>query len=233
METDLHYRAFISYSHADEAWAKWLHQSLERYAVPARLRRLKGNDERPLPRRLLPVFRDRDELPSAAELGAVIQAALRESEALIVICSPRAARSRWVNEEVRTFKAQGRAQKVFALIVDGQPHAVDAAEECFPAAITQAFDTEGHLIPLRVEPIAADARASGDGRRKALLKIIAGLLGVGFDDLVQRERQRQFWQRLQWAAGVAALVAVAGWAWQGFERYKQDRAVAQRIETVY
>ena len=29
----IRYRAFLSYSHADTAWAKWLHASLERYSV--------------------------------------------------------------------------------------------------------------------------------------------------------------------------------------------------------
>lgn len=227
------YRAFISYSHADEAWSKWLHRALECYRVPARLQRLKAGDESPLPKRLLPVFRDRDELHSAAELGAVIQQALRQSEALIVICSPQAARSRWVNEEVRYFKAQGRAHRVFALIVDGEPHAAEAEAECFPAAITQSVDAEGRLTGEPVEPIAADARAHGDGRHRALLKLIAGLLDVGFDDLVQRERQRQFWQRVQAAVAAMAAVALLVSAWQWFERYKAAQALQQRIETVY
>lgn len=233
MEQRFRYRAFISYSHADEAWARWLHRALERYRVPARLRRLKADDESPLPKHLQPVFRDRDELPSAAELGAVIEQALAQSEALIVICSPRAARSRWVNEEIRCFKAQGRAHRVFALIVDGEPHAADAVLECFPPAITLAVDASGRLGKQAVEPIAADARSSGDGRRGALLKLVAGLLGVGFDDLAQRERQRLFWQRLQALAAVLAVIALLGTAWQWFERYKSAQALQQRIEAVY
>ena len=221
------YRAFISYSHADEAWAKWLHRALETYRVPSRLRR---GDRAALPKRLLPIFRDRDELPSAAELGSVVQEALRHSEALIVICSPRAAGSRWVNEEIRYFKSLGRAQQVLALIVDGEPHAAEAAQECFPTALQFVVTAQGALSAETVEPIAADAREGRDGRHDALLKVIAGLLGVGFDDLQQRERQRQFWQRLQQGFAVLAMAALLVGAWQWFERYKRAQAHEVAVE---
>lgn len=62
------YWAFISYSHADEAWARWLHKALETYTVPRRLVGGPHPDGR-IPQRLYPVFRDRDELPSSHELG--------------------------------------------------------------------------------------------------------------------------------------------------------------------
>ncbi|HWR95276.1 MAG TPA: hypothetical protein VN248_00935, partial [Arenimonas sp.] len=39
--------------------------------------------------------------------------------------------------------------------------------------------------------LAADARKEGDGRERAFLKLVAGLLGVGFDDLAQREAQQR------------------------------------------
>ncbi|HET7332847.1 hypothetical protein, partial [Dyella sp.] len=34
--SDFHYRAFISYSHADAAWGKWLHKALETWRAPSR-----------------------------------------------------------------------------------------------------------------------------------------------------------------------------------------------------
>ena len=89
------YRAFISYSHADEKWANRLHKTLESYRVPKHLVG-QTTSRGPIPKRLAPVFRDRDELPSATDLGDVIRAALANSACLIVICSPDAARSRWV-----------------------------------------------------------------------------------------------------------------------------------------
>ncbi len=101
--SDIRYKAFISYSHEDEEWAKWLHKTLESYRLP---RRLIGQttEQGTVPSRLSPIFRDRDELASATDLGKAIRAALAASERQIVICSPAAARSKWVNEEILAFR---------------------------------------------------------------------------------------------------------------------------------
>ena len=101
------YKAFISYSHDDEAIAAWLQRSLERYRVPRRLRVAHLN----LPSRLHPVFRDKEELGCSDDLGDTLRSALFRSDALLVVCSPAAAASRWVNEEIETFQtlAPGRS----------------------------------------------------------------------------------------------------------------------------
>ena len=84
------YRAFISYSHRDAAWADWLHKAVERYRVP---RALVGKTTAVgvVPARLTPLFRDREELPAATDLSSVITAALESASHLVVLCSPRAA----------------------------------------------------------------------------------------------------------------------------------------------
>ena len=209
MSDDYKYWAFISYSHHDTRWAEWLHKLLETYRVPGRLVG-KAGQLGAIPKRLYPVFRDRDELPGSADLGALINRALEQSRYLIVICSPRAAGSRYVNEEVRLFKAMGRANRVLCLIVDGEPNASDqpgaAGLECFPAVARFEVGADGQLTDRRVEPIAADAREGRDGRANASLKIIAGLLEVGFDDLRQRERARLLRRRI--AIGLAAVAGV-------------------------
>ena len=93
------YRAFLCYSHRDSAWADWLHDALETYAIPPRLVGL-ATAAGTIPPHLRPVFRDRDELPSASDLSAKVRDALAQSACFIVICSPHAAQSRWVDEEV-------------------------------------------------------------------------------------------------------------------------------------
>jgi hypothetical protein len=125
------YWAFISYSHADEEWAKWLHKSVETYRVP---RKIVGREtaQGQIPRRLFPVFRDREELPGASDLGGNLQDALTKSRSLIVICSPKSAVSKWVNEEVKTYKALGHAGRVLCLMVDGEPNA--APDSSFSSA---------------------------------------------------------------------------------------------------
>lgn len=193
------YRAFISYSHADKAWAEWLHKALETYRVPSRLAETE-TAVGIIPRRLTPIFRDRDELASATDLGHQVNAALAKSEALVVICSPRSATSRWVSEEVLAFKRTGRTERIFCLIVDGEPDATDmprhATEECFAPALRFQLDSNGQPTTERTEPIAADARPGNDGKADAKLKLIAGLLGVGFDELKQREQHRKMQRML-------------------------------------
>jgi tetratricopeptide (TPR) repeat protein len=187
------YRAFIAYSHRDESWADWLHKALETYRVPTRL---VGTETAigPAPRRLTPIFRDRSELPSAPDLGRIINEALDQSAFLIVICSPSSATSDYVNEEISTFKRFGRSDRILCLIVAGEPNASDLlgreAEECFAPALRFQFDADGLPTRNRTAPIAADARRGKDGRTNAKLKLIAGLLSVGFDVLKQREHQR-------------------------------------------
>ena len=125
MSGDNRYRAFISYSHADQAWARRLHRALETYRVPTRLvgqATRKGD----VPRRLTPIFRDRDDLSASGDLSASVRDALARSGTLIVICSPAAADSRWVNEEIRVFRELNPGGDVLAAILSGEPDAISA-----------------------------------------------------------------------------------------------------------
>ncbi|KFL35690.1 TIR domain-containing protein [Arenimonas donghaensis] len=194
------YRAFISYSHADEPAARWLQRALEGYRPPATLRASRPE----LPARLYPVFRDRDELASAHDLSDSIRHAMDDSDALVVVCSPASAGSRWVNEEIRHFRRSGRGHRIFCYLVAGQPDP-GSADCAFPPALLR--DDDG--TPLH-EPLAADATATGDGQRNAMLKIAAGLLDVGVDELKRRDAQRQarFWASIAALSLVVAAVTV-------------------------
>lgn len=196
------YWAFISYSHADRVWGNWLHRGLEMFAVPRALAGRESRDGK-VPRRIFPIFRDVEELPSSASLQENIIQGLKRSRYLIVICSPRAAASRWVNEEIRYFKSLGREDRVLGLIIDGEPNASDKPEsgllECFPPALR--FRGEGQE---RVEPLAADVRPGHGDKQRAKLKLIAGLLGIDFDELWKRDLRRRRIRRLQ-QLGLAAI----------------------------
>jgi hypothetical protein len=208
---DFKYWAFISYSHADAKWGDWLHAALETYRVPSRLVR-NAKPEGAVPKRIFPVFRDREELASSSSLGNNIQGALRLSRALVVICSPRSAASRWVNEEVKLYKSIAGEDRVFCLIVDGEPSAPTDSGllECFPKAVRFQLDRAGEISTEPAEPIAADARQGKDGKRYALLKLIAGIIGVPYDELRQRERQRLIRRRIRLAASIVGIVAGTG-----------------------
>ncbi len=204
------YWAFISYSHRDEAVAAALQRAIEAYVVPRRLvgRPTPVGD---IPRHLRPVFRDRLDLQAGADLKATVREALAESRYLIVVCSPDAVRSPWVNREIVEFKKLHGEDRVLALIASGEPFASGVAgreaEECFPEPLRFALLPDGTPRGEAREPIAADIRPVGDGRRLATLKLIAGLLGggIGVDELVRRDLQR----RVRRLAAVSALSVAA------------------------
>jgi len=185
----MQYEAFISYSHRDEKWAAWIQRSLEGFRIPKKLVQeldLAGN-------RFLPLFRDKDELASSAHLSDTLRDALAASRNLIVVCSPAAAQSRWVDAEVAAFQALGRGQRVICVIVDGDP---GVPSTCFPASLRA------------LEPLAVDLRAGHDSRRSARLKLAASLLGTGYDRLRQRDSQRRR-RRLVSQLLVTTVAAVA------------------------
>ena len=202
----LGYRAFISYSHADKASADWLHRELEAYRLPPRLVGTR-TDVGEVPARLAPIFRDRDELPAAGDLSDELRKALERSQFLIVIGSPAAARSRWVDEEVRRFKAMHGEGRVLALIASGLPGGGEG-QECFPPSLRFKLDSDGALTAEPAEPIAADLREDGDGKRLAKLKLVAGLTGLPLDALVQREAVRRQ-RRLVVLASLAGFLAIS------------------------
>jgi tetratricopeptide (TPR) repeat protein len=227
------FRAFISYSHADTPWANWLLKKLEGYQVPARFHG-RAAPVGVVGPRLAPVFRDRDELPTTSDLGETILAALRESATLIVICSPSSAKSRWVREEIIAFKRLHGERRVFALIVAGEPKQQGTADDCFSPALRRELAPDGTLTGAPAEVVAADAREQGDGKSAAFIRLVAGLLGVGFDDLRQRELQRRN-RRLTLiaAASFAGMVltlglAIAAWRARGEAVLARNDAVLAR-----
>jgi tetratricopeptide (TPR) repeat protein len=209
-----HYFAFLSYSHQDAADADWLHGELEKFRVPSSLAgRLTANGV--IPKRLTPIFRDRHELAAGDDLATEIREALAASRCLIVLCSPAAAKSRWTNAEIELFKRIHPDGCVIAAIVAGEPFASEIkgreAEECLPEALRHKYDRRGRPTGRRAEPLAADLRETGDGRRLGFLKIVAGILGLGLDDLVQREhlRRQRRWALIASASLIGMLIAIA------------------------
>jgi tetratricopeptide (TPR) repeat protein len=225
------YKAFISYSWADKAWGEWAHRALETYQTP---KALVGKPAAlgPVPARLTPIFKDREEEAAGAGITASIEAAMTASDFMIVICSPTSARSKWVNHEVAWFKTHRDKRRILALVVDGEPGASfmpgREAEECFPR--TLLYEVGADLQPTEERedvPLAADARKAGDGKRGAKLKLAAALLGLGLDDLVRREDRRRAIRR---RVVTTALTVLSLWmtANTWFAISQRNEARAQR-----
>jgi tetratricopeptide (TPR) repeat protein len=191
---ELRYTAFLSYSHRDAGAALRLHRRLEAYRMPKRLVGIE-TARGPVPERLAPIFRDREELPAATDLSETVRAALARSGALIILCSPNSAGSLWVAEEIRVFRELHPDRPILAAVLDGDP------PDCFPAAL-RAFGRDGTWH----EPLATDLRRDGDGMRLGVLKLVAGITGVGLDALVQRDASRRV--RRVMAVTVGALIAM-------------------------
>ena len=184
------YDAFISYSHRDLRWGKWLQRKLETYPLPRQIRK-----ERGAVHPHLRVFRDQTDL-AGVELQESLQQSLRQSRCLIVICSTASAASRWVGDEIRYFKSLGRVDRIIPFVVEGEPESDHPERECYHSELRNI--PEKHLLGANILEL---------GRNKAFLRLTAILLGVRFDRLVNRERQRM--QRT--AAGIGGTaVAVMG-----------------------
>ena len=206
------YDAFISYRHADldKFAAETLHRQLEAFRLPANLR--KGRVGR---KRIERVFRDKDELPLTNNLEDPIMQALRDSEYLIVICSPRLRESLWCRKEIEAFiKMHGR-ENVLAVLIEGEP------AESFPDELLYAEETvirpDGTVGTVRkaMEPLAADIRGKDRAAMKKALKteilrLLAPIFKLDYDDLRQRHRERRLKRVLTVALAAGAVCLAFG-----------------------
>ena len=165
MDQQKEYFVFISYSNMDVEWAEWLQQELEHYKLPATF-----NGRSDVRDNLRDVFRDRDELTAGPEWDMQVEQALANTSNLVVVCSPDAAKSEAVDREIELFVKQGKGDRIFPFIVAG-----NSPGECFPPSLSH-------------KKIGGDVNKDGSCN-KAFAKVVAGILGVGFDSIWQRYEQ--------------------------------------------
>lgn len=198
MQDNKQYYAFISYKREDEMWAKRLQRKLESYKLPTIIRK-----ERPdLPKYLRPVFRDGTDLTGGV-LSYQLHQELLCSKYLIVICSPNVTKSEWVNKEAQTFIDDGRTEQIIPFIIKGTPHAVSAADECFPKALLK-IPKEKELLGINVQEM---------GRSAAFIRLVATMLGVRFDTLWQRHRRSLIRRRIVYCCAAVMLMLLALFVW--------------------
>lgn len=224
-QAPLRYRAFLSYSHRNSEIAARLQSRLEQYALPHALRLIRPG-VRFVPRPLKPVFRDESDNRADPDLRRVIRDGLGASEFLVVLCSPAAARSKWVLHEIADFMKLPQGDNIIAVVADGEPNAKDRTQECLPRPLRFQHHIETRENGRKV--VVFERRHARDGlwidwrpaaardRRLAFLRVVVALLGLAsLDELVRRDAQasrRRSRNRILIAAGVvgAMLFALAG-----------------------
>src|SRR5215207_6430915 len=203
------FEAFISYSHtADEKLAKGLQRTLNRIARPS----YKWWQWWP-PR----VFRDQTGLIPTDDLAAAIERAPLASDSFVLLASPLAAASPWVDREVATWRAKKPLDRLFIALTEGALAWDDARGDfdavhstALPPSLRGAFEAE----PLWVDftgvredrPFARDPGfLDGAATLAAAIRRTDKDALVG-EDVRQRRRTRQL---VVGAVATLTLLAVA------------------------
>lgn len=207
--TEVHYDAFISYRHSelDKFVAEELHKQLETFKVPKKIAKKIGK------KRINRIFRDKDELPITSNLADPIINALRTSEFLIVICSPRLKESLWCKREIENFIAMHGQERVLAVLIEGEPGESFPEELLFREKAVTLENGEVRTIKEAVEPLAADVRGKSKKEIKKqikteILRLLAPILNCNYDDLKQRHKERKT-QRILAAAALICMICLS------------------------
>ena len=136
--------AFISYSHsADDRLAPAVQRGLERLGRAWYQPRASQ------------VFRDETGLAVTPELWESIRSALDDSQWFVVLCSPDAARSPWVDREVHYWLDHKESSTILLVVTDGvlewDPVRNDFAADstALPPALQGRFRSEPRYLPLQ------------------------------------------------------------------------------------
>ncbi len=204
--SDRFHSAFLSYKHDDvlkagQDWAGWVENQLEGYLTPIEFVGGESIYHDPVPARIANIFRDKHEIPGMGDLNEMLFSALKRSRILIVLCSPRAASSRYVEDEIRHFKSLGRASQIIALILDGKPHSKVLGMECLPPSLAHEPGADGTPDFSREAcPVYIDLRSSETGFCATSVEDYADLL----------RQQQKFAPEYIQAASVAYCSHLAG-----------------------
>lgn len=193
------YDAFISYSRTDVSFARALETVLEHYRPPREL---------DLPDRTLKVFRDEGDL-TGTEYFRAIEGKLAASSSCILLCSPRSATSRFVNDEVQRFIDLKGAEHVIPVLIEGLPNneaeGDRAALAAFPPALVAAME-----MPLATDYREADTtprRLAKPPFENQWFTLLANIFGISRERLEQRDRIRQARRRRIWTTGASVIIA--------------------------
>lgn len=228
------FNGFISYSHAaDGRLAPAVQRGLHRLAKPWHRRRA------------LWIFRDQTGLSVTPGLWSSIQTALDGSEFFVLLASPEAAQSPWVNREIEHWIATKSADRILPVVTDGEwawdGDLGDFSEgsTAVPPALQGVFSEEPFFLDLRWARGSEHLSLQHSRFRDAIAQLAAPMHGVSTDELEGEDvRQHRRARRLGSGAAatlvvlalVAALTGVS--AVRNAERAKSAAAEAMRQQQV-
>ncbi len=215
------YDGFISYSHAaDDLLAPRLQSALQRFAKPW------------WQRRAVRIFRDESSLSANPHLWSSITKALDTSGWFVLLLSPDAAASEWVNQEISYWVTNRDPKKILPVVTDGAFGwaSGDITGDAVPDALRGVFPEEPRWVDLRFARDEEQLDLKHPAFNSAIADIASTIRGVPKDELASEEvRQHRRTVRTAWAAGVALLllsVAAVGAAVFAFNQ--QNEANRQR-----
>jgi TIR domain/WD domain, G-beta repeat len=192
--------AFISYSRRDRSFAVLLEKALEAYSPPRGLA---------LPSRALQVFRDESDF-TGVEYHESVSKHLSNSAKLIVLCSPHARASEYVNDEIRRFVQSRGAGNVVPVLVSGKANNEAGPEQEGEMAFPQAL-VEAMKMPLAVSYLDFDPARNSVSKGVFYgpwCTLLANLYGVSRSEIEQRETRRRA-RRLRTIVSVVGIIIVA------------------------
>ena len=199
----LMYDGFVSYSHAaDGLLAPRLQAGLQRFAKPW------------WQRRALRMFRDESSLSANPHLWSSITEALDDSEWFVLLLSPDAAVSPWVNQEIEYWKAHKDSSRILPVLTDGSfDWDGDVVGDAVPDQLRGVFVEEPRWVDLRFAKDEEQLDLKDPRFADAVADIASALRGVPKDELASEEvKQHRRTVRTAWGAaalvGVLALAAV-------------------------
>ncbi len=194
MSAAFKYYAFISYKRLDSKWADWLYRSLQNYRLPGKL----CKEHRELPKRLNPVFIDKEDLVPG-NLSDTLKEHIAMSKYFLAVCSRNCRRDpEYIDLELQYFlETHGNDYtKVIPFIVDDAPR---PEQECF-SPLMQQLCRDHQLIGVNV---------TERGRRRAFLKVVAYMHGLQVSEIESGDDRRRRKNRLIAAVSAAAVVLAA------------------------
>lgn len=225
MAENYKYFAFLSFQSADSKEALRMQRALETYRLPYTVSKKHG-----LPRRIGQCFCYLTDISLREELMHELEARLAESKYLIVLCSPRSAKSSFVNGGIERFIELGRRDRIIPLIVDGIPYSGDPNTECYPEALRKHFPKssnpfEDHqILGVNIHEVGVSSRRA---RQRAVVMVMARMLGLNFEDLWRRELRRRKQQFAIAIFSILAIIGTIGMTWQMSRSFDMDIAIAE------